>query len=83
MAFYYFVYPNFMLNILPDRLQTNLVLPDGHDKCTVLFDYYYDDVESANACVRAEGDIKYSHYIQLEDIEICEHGNHRDSKRAC
>lgn len=73
MAFYYFVYPNFMLNILPDRLQTNLVLPDGHDKCIVLFDYYYDDVESAAARARAEADITYSHEIQLEDIEICEH----------
>lgn len=73
MAFYYFVWPNFMLNILPDRLQTNLVLPDGHDKCTVLFDYYYDEVESDFARKRAEADIEYSHAIQLEDIEICEH----------
>lgn len=73
MAFYYFVWPNFMLNILPDRLQTNLVLPDGHDKCTVLFDYYYDDIESPQARERAEADIKYSHDIQLEDIGICEH----------
>ncbi len=73
MAFYYFVWPNFMLNILPDRLQTNLVLPDGHDKCTVLFDYYYDDVKSPQARERAEADIKYSHDIQLEDIGICEH----------
>jgi choline monooxygenase len=73
MAFYYFVYPNFMLNILPDRLQTNLVLPDGHDKCIVLFDYYYDDVESDQARTRARADIEYSHKIQLEDIEICEH----------
>lgn len=73
MAYYYFVWPNFMLNILPDRLQTNLVLPDGHARCTVLFDYYYDDVESEAARARAEADIEYSHKIQLEDIEICEH----------
>jgi choline monooxygenase len=73
MAFYFFVWPNFMMNILPDRLQTNLVLPDGHDRCIVLFDYYYDDIESANARERAEADIAYSHAIQLEDIEICEH----------
>jgi choline monooxygenase len=39
----------------------------------VLFDYYYDDIESANARERAEADIAYSHTIQLEDIEICEH----------
>ena len=34
-AFYYFVFPNFMINILPGRLQTNLVLPIGHNKCSV------------------------------------------------
>lgn len=73
MAYYYFVWPNFMLSILPDRLQTNLVLPGGHDKCIVLFDYYYEDVESEGARARAEADIEYSHKIQLEDIEICEH----------
>ena len=65
MAFYYFVWPNFMLNILPDRLQTNLVLPYGHDRCIVLFDYYYDDVESDEARKRADADIEYSHKIQL------------------
>ena len=73
LAFYYFVWPNFMLNILPDRLQTNLVLPDGYDKCTVLFDYYYDEISSEESRRRAEADIEYSHKIQLEDIEICEH----------
>lgn len=73
MAYYYFVWPNFMLNILPDRLQTNRVLPDGHDRCIVLFDYYYDDIHSPDAIERAEADIEYSHKIQLEDIEICEH----------
>lgn len=73
MAYYYFVWPNFMLNILPDRLQTNLVLPEAHNRCTVVFDYYYTDIESAAARERAEADIAYSHNIQLEDMQICEH----------
>ncbi len=73
MAYYYFVWPNFMLNILPDRLQTNLVLPTAHDRCIVLFDYYYIDVDSEAALGRAEADVAYSHKIQLEDMEICEH----------
>ncbi|MBI4428495.1 MAG: aromatic ring-hydroxylating dioxygenase subunit alpha [Ignavibacteriales bacterium] len=72
-AFYFFVWPNFMLNILPGRLQTNLVIPSSHNCCTVLFDYYYDDVESAEGRKVIEEDIQYSDKVQKEDAEICEH----------
>ena len=34
-AFYYFVYPNVMLNIMPGRLQVNRILPAGPDRCRV------------------------------------------------
>ncbi|HWP81191.1 MAG TPA: aromatic ring-hydroxylating dioxygenase subunit alpha [Bacteroidota bacterium] len=71
-AFYYFVFPNFMLNILPGRLQTNLVLPVDHNHTRVIFDYCYDDISSPKALRMIEQDIEYSHKIQLEDIEICE-----------
>ncbi len=68
-AFYYCVFPNFMLNILPGRLQTNLVMPMGHDRTTVIFDYYYDE-ETPFAII--DEDLRYSDAIQHEDIEICE-----------
>ncbi len=71
-AFYYCVFPNFMMNILPGRLQTNLVLATAHNKCNVIFDYYYDDVSSSGALKKIEDDISYSDTIQHEDIEICE-----------
>jgi choline monooxygenase len=71
-AFYYFVFPNFMLNILPGRLQTNLVLPIDHNHTRVVFDYFYDDINSADSLKMIEQDIAYSHKIQLEDIDICE-----------
>ncbi|RMH73936.1 MAG: aromatic ring-hydroxylating dioxygenase subunit alpha [Gemmatimonadetes bacterium] len=71
-AFYYFVYPNFMLNILPGRLQTNRVIPVDHQRCRVIFDYFYDDVTSPEALQLIEQDIAYSDEIQQEDIEICE-----------
>jgi len=70
-AFYYHVWPNFMMNILPGRLQTNLVLPTAHNRCAVIFDYYYDDVTSEKARAVAEEDIRYSDSIQQEDAEIC------------
>jgi choline monooxygenase len=67
-AFYYFVFPNVMLNILPGRLQTNAVLPLAADRCLVVFDYHYDEIDEA----RAEADVAYSDQVQQEDIEICE-----------
>ncbi|MBI4548535.1 MAG: aromatic ring-hydroxylating dioxygenase subunit alpha [Ignavibacteriae bacterium] len=54
VAYYYFVFPNFMMNILPGRLQTNLVIPLSHNRCRVIFDYYYDDIVSADARLRAD-----------------------------
>ena len=71
-AFYYFIYPNFMLNILPGRLQLNIIEPVGHDRCRVIFDYFYTDIEGAKQKGLAESDIQYSTKIQEEDIEICE-----------
>lgn len=71
-AFYYFVFPNFMMNILPGRVQTNLVLPVAHNKCNVVFDYYFDDIALPEALRKIEDDISYSDRIQKEDIEICE-----------
>jgi choline monooxygenase len=71
-ALYYFIYPNLMLNILPGRLQTNLVVPLSPDRCRVLFEYYYEDIESAESLRLIEEDISFSHRVQLEDVEICE-----------
>lgn len=67
-ACYYFVFPNMMLNILPDRIQVNLVTPLSPTRCKVLFSYFYGEVD---ARVIRE-DIAASHEIQMEDIEICE-----------
>jgi choline monooxygenase len=69
-AFYYFVYPNVMLNIMPGRLQVNRILPAGPDRCRVEFDYYYAPDSEARA--RIGRDREFSDEIQQEDIAICE-----------
>lgn len=69
-AFYYFVYPNVMLNIMPGRLQTNRILPLGPDRCRVEFDYYYAQDDKAQA--RIANDQAFSDEVQAEDITICE-----------
>jgi choline monooxygenase len=71
-ALYFFLYPNCMLNILPGRLQTNVVLPDGPDRCRIVFRYYYADLASERARTVIAEDLAFSNHVQAEDIEICE-----------
>jgi len=71
-AFYYWVWPNYMLNILPGRLQTNVVEPLGPDRCRVVFRYFYRDIVSAEGMARLDADHAYSDKVQAEDREICE-----------
>jgi choline monooxygenase len=71
-ALYYQIFPNFMLNILPGRLQTNLVIPVAHDRCRVVFRYFYADVDSPAAQRLIADDVAYADTVQAEDIEICE-----------
>jgi choline monooxygenase len=68
-AYYYFIYPNIMLNIMPGRMQTNRIVPLGVNRCRIEFDYYYLPAEDALA--RAETDQTFSHEIQVEDLDIC------------
>ena len=46
-AFYLWIYPNFMINAYSGVMDTDLVLPMGVDKCAVIFDYYFADINSA------------------------------------
>lgn len=72
-AYYYFVYPNTMLNILPGRVQLNRIEPVDHKRCKVIFEYYYDDIESESAKKKVADDMEYSERVQQEDMDICEH----------
>jgi len=69
-AHYYFIYPNTMLNILPNRLQTNQVLPMKNNQTKVIFDYYYPGQAGIEALINQ--DQSFSDEVQNEDIMICE-----------
>lgn len=71
-AWYWFVFPNIMLNILPGRMQVNVIEPNGPKDCVVHFDYYYTDIAKAIDSGLVKDDLAYSETIQQEDIEICE-----------
>ena len=71
-AYYFFVFPNTMLNILPGRLQTNRVIPLGVDRCRVDFDYYYADLPAdEQTLARQDQDQAFSDRVQAEDATIC------------
>ncbi|HEX5313634.1 MAG TPA: aromatic ring-hydroxylating dioxygenase subunit alpha [Gammaproteobacteria bacterium] len=71
-AHYLYVWPNLMLNVLPGRLQLNLVVPVSVRECRVLFDYYYADGDAAGASERIDADLAFSDEVQREDVAICE-----------
>ena len=70
-AYYYWIYPNLMINIYHGVMDTNLVIPRGIDKTEVIFDYYFADV-STEARERNLASISVSEQIQCEDVSICE-----------
>ncbi len=70
-AHYFWIYPNFMINIYDEVMDTNLVIPHGVDKTEVIFDYYFADV-SASAREQNLASIAVSEQIQSEDVATCE-----------
>ncbi len=69
-ARYYWIHPNFMINVYEGMMDTNLVLPLGIDRTEVIFDFYFADV-SAAAADRNRASIEVSQIIQDEDMAIC------------
>jgi len=70
-AWYFWQYPNFMINLYKGYMDTNLVLPDGVDRCKVIFDFYFDDV-TPEATVRNRHSIAVGERVNDEDVAICE-----------
>ena len=65
-ALYYWLFPNFMLNVYPDNLSSNLIVPLGPDRTLTIFEWFAYSGEVAQAA------IDFSDEIQQEDIRICE-----------
>lgn len=71
-AYYWWVFPNFMMNIYEGVMDTNLVLPMGPGACRVIFDFYFAANEGPEAEKFVKKSIEVGQQIQLEDIGICE-----------
>jgi choline monooxygenase len=72
LAQYWWVFPNFMLNLYDGVMDTNLVVPMGPDRCRVVFDFFFADTEGAAAEEFIRDSIAVAHQVQLEDVGICE-----------
>ena len=71
-ALYFWVFPNLMLNIYPDNISTNLILPLSHEKTLTIFEWFFHDVASETARQRIAKAISFSDEVQQEDIGLCE-----------
>jgi choline monooxygenase len=71
-AWYFWQYPNFMINCYAGYMDTNLVLPVDVDHCRVIFDFYFRDVSTQEARKYNEQSIAVGDRVQGEDLGICE-----------
>jgi phenylpropionate dioxygenase-like ring-hydroxylating dioxygenase large terminal subunit len=71
-ALYFWVFPNLMLNIYPDNVSTNLIVPFSHDKTLTIFEWFFHEVSGAGTQERIKRAIAFSDEVQQEDIGLCE-----------
>jgi len=70
-AWYFWQYPNLMINCYAGYMDTNLVIPVDVDHCTVIFDFYFGDISDA-AREYNEESVNVGNRVQEEDLGICE-----------
>jgi choline monooxygenase len=68
---YAWIYPNLMINRYGPMMDTNWVIPRGHDETEVIFDYYFTR-ETARDEDFVQKSLAASDVVQVEDVEICE-----------
>jgi choline monooxygenase len=71
-AWYFWQYPNFMINCYAGYMDTNLVVPVDVDHCRVIFDFYFADVSSEEARKYNADSVAVGDRVQSEDLGICE-----------
>jgi choline monooxygenase len=70
-AWYFWQYPNLMINCYEGYMDTNLVIPIDVDHCRVIFDFYFGDVSEA-AREYNDQSVAVGARVQDEDLDICE-----------
>src|SRR6202140_2821161 len=71
-ALYFWVFPNLMLNIYPDNISTNVIVPLSHEKTLTIFEWFFHDVASKKNQESIKRSVAFSDEVQQEDIGLCE-----------
>jgi phenylpropionate dioxygenase-like ring-hydroxylating dioxygenase large terminal subunit len=71
-ALYFWIFPNLMLNIYPDNVSTNLIVPISQEKTLTIFEWFFHDSGSEKARERIKKAVAFSDEVQQEDIGLCE-----------
>jgi choline monooxygenase len=69
LAAYWWLWPNFMINLYSGVMDTNYVLPDGPDRCKVIFEFYFAKGTSAEFIAQS---LSVADQVQAEDVGVCE-----------
>ena len=70
-AWYFWQYPNLMINCYAGYMDTNYVIPVDADHCSVVFDFYFADVSEASREYNTQS-VAVGNRVQDEDLGICE-----------
>jgi choline monooxygenase len=70
-AWYFWQYPNLMINCYEGYMDTNLVLPLDVDHCRVIFDFYFADTSAPRREYNQQS-VAVGARVQDEDLGICE-----------
>jgi choline monooxygenase len=70
-AWYFWQYPNLMINCYEGYMDTNYVVPLDADHCRVIFDFYFSDVSEARREHNTQS-VEVGNRVQAEDLGICE-----------
>jgi choline monooxygenase len=71
-ARYFWIFPNLMVNIYPDNVSTNLILPLSQEKTLTVFEWFFHDVTSSQSKERIRKAVEFSDEVQQEDVGLCE-----------
>ena len=70
-AQYWWFYPNLMVNLYDELMDVNVVIPEGPNRCRVIFDFYFSENKRTDKDF-VEESLKVAHQVQMEDQEVCE-----------
>ena len=70
-AWYFWQYPNLMINCYEGYMDTNYVIPVDADRCSVIFDFYFSDVSESSREYNKQS-VNVGNRVQDEDLGICE-----------